>query len=133
MVIPKEMRRSMDIGVGDPLEFYIDAETGFLSMRKYTGASCKMCSSVEYVTYFRDSFLCKRCIHELKGNIGVSHIPVPVVKEPTHQEKKTHQPSHILIERLRELIREHPNARQGEYAKWLGVSQGRIPQLKKLL
>ena len=56
IVIPKEMRRSMDIGVGDPLEFYVDAETGFLSMRKYIGVSCKMCNSIEYLTYFRDDF-----------------------------------------------------------------------------
>lgn len=37
IVIPKEMRRSMDTGVGDPLEFYVETETGFLSMCKYTG------------------------------------------------------------------------------------------------
>jgi transcriptional pleiotropic regulator of transition state genes len=30
-------------------------------------------------------------------------------------------------------MREHPTAKQGEYAEWLGVSQGRISQLKKLL
>lgn len=133
IVIPKEMRKSMNIDVGDPLEFYIDAETGFLSMHKYTGVSCKMCNSVENLTYFKDSFLCKRCTHELKGNIGVSRIPVPVVKEPARQEKRTHQPSHLLIQRLRELLHEHPHAKQGEYAQWLGVSQGRISQLKKLL
>ncbi|MCC3379625.1 AbrB/MazE/SpoVT family DNA-binding domain-containing protein [Paenibacillus sp. UY79] len=59
IVIPKEMRRSMDTGVGDPLELYVDAETGFLSMCKYTRVS-----------------------------------------EPARQEKRTHQPLHILTRRL---------------------------------
>jgi bifunctional DNA-binding transcriptional regulator/antitoxin component of YhaV-PrlF toxin-antitoxin module len=72
----------MGIKAGDPLEFYVDVETGFLSIRKYIGVSCSLCSSAQDLSYFRDSFLCKRCLLDLKGNIGVSQIPVLVVKEP---------------------------------------------------
>nr|WP_290404723.1 hypothetical protein [Paenibacillus polymyxa] len=38
-----------------------------------------------------------------------------------------------LVEHLRSLIREHPTAKQGEHAEWIGVSHSRISQLKKLL
>ncbi|KAF6575711.1 AbrB/MazE/SpoVT family DNA-binding domain-containing protein [Paenibacillus polymyxa] len=133
IVIPKEMRMSMGIDVGDPIEFYMDIETGFLSMRKYTGVACNLCNADEGLTYFRDSLLCKTCIQELKENIGVSRTPAPMVKKPAQKGKRVHQSSKKLIQRLRELLHEHPHAKQGEYAQWLGVSQGRISQLKKLL
>ncbi|MGW8958881.1 AbrB/MazE/SpoVT family DNA-binding domain-containing protein [Paenibacillus sp. NPDC055715] len=133
IVIPKEMWKSMGIAVGDPLEFYMDIETGFLSMQKYIGVACKLCNAVEDLTYFRNSLLCKNCIQNLKGNIGVSRTLAPMVKKPAYKGKRVNQSSQKLIQRLRELVHEHPRAKQGEYAQWLGVSQGRISQLKKLL
>ncbi|MGF9644606.1 AbrB/MazE/SpoVT family DNA-binding domain-containing protein [Paenibacillus sp. FSL L8-0502] len=134
IVIPKEMRTSMGIQAGESLEFYLDVETGLLSMRKYIGVCCHLCYSVQDLSYFRGSFLCKKCINDLKGNIGVSQMPVPVIKEPACKEKSVHRlSSQYLVEKLRRLMREHPNAKQGEYAERLGVSQGRISQLKKLL
>ncbi|WP_226002367.1 AbrB/MazE/SpoVT family DNA-binding domain-containing protein [Paenibacillus sp. BJ-4] len=133
IVIPIEMRMSMGIDACDPLEFYMDIETGFLSMRKYIGVACKLCNAVEDLTYFRNSLICKDCMQELKGNIGVSHAPPPVVKKPAYKRKRVNQSSRELVERLRKMVHEHPHAKQGEYAKWLGVSQGRISQLKKLL
>ncbi|MBE0342073.1 AbrB/MazE/SpoVT family DNA-binding domain-containing protein, partial [Paenibacillus sp. 28ISP30-2] len=131
IVVPKEMRASMGIKAGDPLEFYLDVETGFLSMRKYIGVACNLCSSVKDLTYFRDSFLCKKCILDLKGNIGVSQIPAPAVKEPYKEKRANRSSSKKLAAQLRRLMSEHPTAKQGDYAKWLGVSQGRISQLKK--
>ncbi|MBZ6441515.1 transcriptional pleiotropic regulator of transition state genes [Paenibacillus jamilae] len=68
IVIPKELRNSMGIQAGESLEFYLDVETGLLSMRKYIGVCCHLCYSVQDLSYFRDSFLCKKCIHDLKGN-----------------------------------------------------------------
>ncbi|KJD43318.1 AbrB/MazE/SpoVT family DNA-binding domain-containing protein [Paenibacillus terrae] len=133
IVIPKEMRISMDIDVGDSLEFYMDVETGFLSLRNYVGVACRICSSIEDLTYFRDSFLCKKCINDLKGNIGVNPIPVSVVKGPNYKEKRDYKSSEYLLQQLKDLMLEHPNAKQGEYADWLEVSQGRISQLKKML
>jgi transcriptional pleiotropic regulator of transition state genes len=56
-----------------------------------------------------------------------------MVKKPAHKGKRVNQSSQKLIQRLRELLHEHPRANQGEYAQWLGVAQGRISQLNKLL
>ncbi|MGW9529696.1 hypothetical protein ACWHAM_18465 [Paenibacillus terrae] len=66
----------------------------------------------------------------MKGNIGVTSIPVPTVKD---KEPKVQRPTLQLLKSLRKLMREHPEAKQSEYAKWLGVSQGGISQLTKLL
>ncbi|WP_431086000.1 AbrB/MazE/SpoVT family DNA-binding domain-containing protein [Paenibacillus sp. 8b26] len=133
IVVPIEMRMTMNMNSGDSLEFFVDDETGFMAVKKYMGVSCKMCSAVENLTYFRDSFLCIDCIHKLKENIDCSPIPTPSIKKDTHPHKRTNQSAEKLLGRLRELIQEHPDARQYDYAKWLGVSQGRISQLKKLL
>ncbi|WP_013312595.1 AbrB/MazE/SpoVT family DNA-binding domain-containing protein [Paenibacillus polymyxa] len=59
IVIPIEMRMSMGIDACDPLEFYMDIETGFLSMGKYIGVACKLCNAVEDLTYFRNSLIYK--------------------------------------------------------------------------
>ncbi|MDP1509875.1 AbrB/MazE/SpoVT family DNA-binding domain-containing protein [Paenibacillus sp. CMAA1739] len=87
IVIPKELRTSMGIQAGESLEFYLDVETGLLSMRKYIGVCCHLCHSVQDLSYFRDSFLCKKCIQELKGNIEVCPIPALAVKEAGESEK----------------------------------------------
>lgn len=124
----------MGIEVSDPLEFYLDTASGYIAIRKYRGVSCDLCHSTQDLTYFKDSFLCKQCILNLKGNIDVIPVPVSMVKEPTHKEKGAKpSTSKKLAEQHRRLIRVHPTAKQSEYAEWLGVSQGRISQLKRLL
>ncbi|ADO55096.2 AbrB/MazE/SpoVT family DNA-binding domain-containing protein [Paenibacillus polymyxa] len=134
IVIPKELRTSMGIQAGESLEFYLDVETGLLSMRKYIGVCCHICHSVQDLSYFRHSFLCKKCIQDLKGNIEDCPIPALAVKEAGDSEKSIKRSSsQHLVEHLRRLMREYPTAQQGEYAEWLGVSQSRISQLKKLL
>ncbi|WP_025719261.1 AbrB/MazE/SpoVT family DNA-binding domain-containing protein [Paenibacillus polymyxa] len=139
IVIPKEMRISMDYNVGDPVEIFADEETGILAFRKYTGVTCKMCGSTEQLTYFRDSFICGECIESLKKGIHFSPILRPAksalsnsqrsIKEPKRLRRSTQQ----MIESLKELMQTHPNAAQHEYAKILEVSQARISQLKKML
>ncbi|WP_348625400.1 AbrB/MazE/SpoVT family DNA-binding domain-containing protein (plasmid) [Paenibacillus peoriae] len=134
IVIPIEIRNTTGIEVGDPLEFYMDVEKGFMGIGKYSGVSCKLCNSVQDLSYFKSSLLCKQCILDMKGNVGMTLIPVPPVKEgPTYKESKVHRSTLQLLKSLRQLMKEHPGAKQSEYAEWIGVSQGRISQLKKLL
>ncbi|MET3207511.1 UNVERIFIED_CONTAM: hypothetical protein ABIC26_000445 [Paenibacillus sp. PvR008] len=54
---------------GDPVEYFFDNETGVVTLQKSNGVFCKMCGSIEELTYFKKSFLCKECIVELKGEI----------------------------------------------------------------
>lgn len=69
IVIPIEMRVSMGFNPGDPVEYFFDNETGVVTLQKSNGVFCKMCGSIEELTYFKESFLCKECIVELKGEI----------------------------------------------------------------
>ncbi|ALP39386.1 regulator (plasmid) [Paenibacillus sp. IHB B 3084] len=133
IVIPKEIRITMNLEVGDPIEFLWNDEGNFIALQRYVGTSCKLCDAIEHLTYFKGKLLCANCITELKGNIGVTTIPVPKIKEPRQKRKRLYHSTEDLIEKLRKLVQEHPNAKQSEYGKWLGVSQGRISQLIKLL
>ncbi|PPQ46862.1 regulator [Paenibacillus peoriae] len=132
IVIPIEIRNTTGIEIGDPLEFYMDNEKGFLGIGKYNGISCKLCNSAQDLSYFKSSLLCRQCILEMKGNVGVTLIPTPPVREKP-KESRIHRSTLQLLKGLRQLMKEHPKAKQSEYAEWLGVSQGRISQLKKLL
>ncbi|MDY8049638.1 AbrB/MazE/SpoVT family DNA-binding domain-containing protein [Paenibacillus polymyxa] len=133
IVIPIEIRTNMGIEINEPLEFYIDVEKGFMSIGKYSDrTSCKLCNSIQDLGYFKNFLLCRKCILDLKGNVGVMPIPHPSDKE-VHKEHKTRRSTLKLLKSLRKLMREHPEAKQSEYSKWLGVSQGRISQITKLL
>ncbi|MBO3287557.1 AbrB/MazE/SpoVT family DNA-binding domain-containing protein [Paenibacillus sp. FSL M8-0228] len=132
IVIPIEIRNTIGIEIGDPLEFYMDEEKKILGIGKYNGVSCKLCSSAQDLSYFKSSLLCRQCILEMKGNVGITLIPIPPVKEKP-KKTRAHRPTLELLRSLRKLLREHPEAKQSQYAEWLGVSQGRISQLKKLL
>ncbi|WP_068505013.1 AbrB/MazE/SpoVT family DNA-binding domain-containing protein [Paenibacillus kribbensis] len=139
IVIPKEMRISMDYNVGDPVEIFADEETGILALRKYTGVTCKMCGSTEQLTYFRDSFICGECIESLKSgtNLGPMIRPAksgfPTRDRSNREPKRLRRSTQQMLESLKELMHKHPNAAQHEYAKILEVSQARISQLKKML
>ncbi|MCC3379662.1 AbrB/MazE/SpoVT family DNA-binding domain-containing protein [Paenibacillus farraposensis] len=134
IVIPIEIRANMGIEINEPLEFYADVETGFMGLGKYSNwTSCKLCNSIQNLSYFKSSLLCKQCILDMKGNIGVSPVPVAASKVPADKKYKVHQSTLQLLKGLRKLMLEHPEARQNDYAKWLGVSQSRISQLKKFL
>ncbi|MGG1673957.1 AbrB/MazE/SpoVT family DNA-binding domain-containing protein [Paenibacillus sp. NRS-1783] len=135
IVIPKEMRTIMGYDIGDPVEFFVDDKTGLLGVRKYIGVSCKMCGAVEQLTYFRDSFICADCIGEMKNQSVSSAIPVPADTHhlDTRKEKRIYRSSQQMLDNLRKLIESDPAASQKEYAERLGLSQGRVSQLKKLL
>lgn len=137
IVIPKEIRVTMNLEDGDLIDFLVNDKGNFIGLQKSVGISCKLCGcgASESLTFFRDKFLCANCITELKGNIGVTTIRIPKIKElgPRQRRKRMYKPTEDLIEKLRELKLKHPNAKQSEYGEWLGVSQGRISQLKNLL
>ncbi|KZE63506.1 regulator [Paenibacillus jamilae] len=141
IVLPKEMRTTMDINIGDSLEFFVDEE-GFV-LRKYTGVSCKFCGAVDHLTYFRDSFICADCIQLLKSDEHVHATGNDALQAQEHtkppQASTTWQPKQSrvqqgeMVKKLRKLIQEHPDLPQKAYAEMLDISQGRVSQLKKLL
>ena len=63
IVLPIEMRRTLDIAEKDPVEIYVEGDSVIL--RKYQ-ASCVFCDSVKGITDFKGRNVCAACIAKLK-------------------------------------------------------------------
>lgn len=141
IVVPVEIRMTRNIEIGDPIEFFIQ-DDHIIVLRKYTSTECTFCRSLDNVTYFKDQFICSRCLGELVS-------PAPDVRndaEPLMGEEdpvlshglgtdtpKKRSKSDELRERLEQAITDHPYANQKELAGLLGISQARVSQLKRKL
>ena len=63
VVIPKELRRTLNINECDPLEIFIDDES--IILKKYQ-AGCIFCGEFKDIISFKNKIVCKKCIKELK-------------------------------------------------------------------
>ena len=66
IVLPVELRRSMDIVEKDALEIYVDGNS--IVLRKYR-PSCIFCDSTKDVRTFRGRNVCPRCLRELRERV----------------------------------------------------------------
>lgn len=64
IVIPMELRRSMDIKERDPLEIFTDGDR--IVLKKYAN-SCVFCGEGEDVINFNEKCICPACLEKLKG------------------------------------------------------------------
>lgn len=62
IVLPIELRRTLDIAEKDPLEIYVDG--GAIILKKYKPC-CVFCDSPKNVTVFRGQNICSKCLREL--------------------------------------------------------------------
>ena len=62
IVLPIELRRTLDIAERDPLEIYVDGTS--IILRKHE-SSCVFCGSGKDVTEFKDKNICAVCLREL--------------------------------------------------------------------
>lgn len=63
IVLPIEMRRTLDIAEKDPVEIYVEGESVIL--RKYQ-AACVFCGGVKNIVTFKGRNVCSSCIAKLK-------------------------------------------------------------------
>ncbi len=63
LVLPKELRKTLQIQSGDPVEIYVEEDRVIL--RKYQPV-CIFCGSAEDLTDFGDKKVCKTCIEAMK-------------------------------------------------------------------
>lgn len=63
IVLPIEMRRTLDIGEKDALEIYVEGSSVIL--KKYK-PSCIFCDATKDVTVFKGKNVCPKCLKELK-------------------------------------------------------------------
>lgn len=64
IVLPMELRKTMDINSKDKLEIYVDGDSIVLKKHQF---ACSFCGSCEDVVTFKDHCICKNCIAELKS------------------------------------------------------------------
>ena len=64
VVLPIEMRRTLDISEKDALEIYVEGEN--IILRKYQ-ESCVFCDSSRDLVNFNGRNICKACIEKLKN------------------------------------------------------------------
>ncbi len=62
VVIPIELRRTLDIEVKDALEIYVDGE--HIILKKYQPA-CIFCEDAKDVEVYKGKNVCKSCLAEL--------------------------------------------------------------------
>jgi len=64
IVLPIELRRTLDIDVKDPLEIYVSEDS--IILKKYQ-PSCIFCNRAENVISYRGKNICTKCLEELKA------------------------------------------------------------------
>ncbi|MDD2483920.1 MAG: AbrB/MazE/SpoVT family DNA-binding domain-containing protein [Eubacteriales bacterium] len=62
IVIPIELRRTLDIDIKDPIEIYVDED--FIMLKKYN-PSCIFCGSMAELKNFNGKNICKKCLEEM--------------------------------------------------------------------
>lgn len=65
IVLPIELRRTLDIAEKDSLEIYVDSAS--IVLKKYQPA-CIFCDDARDVTNFKGKNVCTKCLKELLGN-----------------------------------------------------------------
>ena len=66
IVLPIEMRRTLDIADRDSLEIYVDGDS--IILKKYR-AACVFCGNTKDVVEFEGKSICPDCIARLKAKI----------------------------------------------------------------
>ena len=63
IVLPKELRQTMGIRTGDPMEIYTDADN--IILRKYA-PGCAFCGSVNDIRYIHGTPVCNICANNMQ-------------------------------------------------------------------
>ncbi len=66
IVLPIEIRNTMDIKNRDAIEIFVDDEK--IILKKYDPA-CIFCGNADNVTYFKGKLICKDCMAILKRSV----------------------------------------------------------------
>ncbi|MFW5976733.1 MAG: AbrB/MazE/SpoVT family DNA-binding domain-containing protein [Bacillota bacterium] len=61
MVIPKELRKTMDINKKDPMEIFVENDR--IILKKYE-PGCIFCGDVENTVDFKGKVVCKNCLEK---------------------------------------------------------------------
>ena len=65
VVIPIELRRTLDIEIKDPIEIFVEGDS--IILKKYQ-PSCIFCNSMSGIVYYRGKNICENCIDEISSS-----------------------------------------------------------------
>jgi transcriptional pleiotropic regulator of transition state genes len=63
MVIPKEMRKTMNIDIKDPMEIFVDGDK--IILQKYQ-PGCFICGNVEDNIEYKGKMICEDCLENMQ-------------------------------------------------------------------
>jgi transcriptional pleiotropic regulator of transition state genes len=63
IVVPKELRGTLDIQIGDGLEIFVERD--YIILRKYS-PHCIYCGEAAGISYFKGKPICRNCLAELR-------------------------------------------------------------------
>ncbi len=63
IVLPIELRRTLNIDIKDSIEIYVDNSS--IVLKKYE-PTCLFCGESENVVTYKDKNVCKSCLEEMK-------------------------------------------------------------------
>jgi transcriptional pleiotropic regulator of transition state genes len=63
VLIPKTLRKKLDLRVDDPIEVFTDNDS--IVLKKYR-KRCVLCGSDDEVVEFREKHICRECLDELR-------------------------------------------------------------------
>lgn len=61
VVIPKELRRTLNLAAGDAVEISVDAENGWVVLESYV-VSCAFCGNTEDLNNLMGRAICENCV-----------------------------------------------------------------------
>lgn len=64
IVIPIELRRTLEINIKDPLGIYVDGDQ--IILKKYN-PSCIFCSNAKDIINYKGKNICKECLEKIKS------------------------------------------------------------------
>ncbi len=64
IVIPKELRNTLDIDIKDALEIYTDSDK--IILKKYSSA-CIFCGNADELINFKGKNVCRKCVEEFQN------------------------------------------------------------------
>ena len=64
IVLPIELRRTLDIAEKDTLEIYVEGSS--IVLRKYR-PTCIFCDSAKNISVFNGKNICAKCLKDLRG------------------------------------------------------------------
>ena len=69
IVLPAELRKTMNIEERDPLEIFVDGQ--YIMLTKYE-PSCLFCGAHEDVDVYKDKSVCKACMRDIAVSVTAS-------------------------------------------------------------